>query len=331
MIGKYQSWWVCVETARLEYARVAVTRHEGERMAAASTKSAKLRDYLLGRIENELRPHGKLPTERDLAEEFSVSRLTVRRVLDRLETEGRVYRIQGAGTFVSERRIAKSVELTSFSEDMRQRGLEPGSTLINAEEVHAGARIGYALQISPADRVIHIARVRTADGIPMCLENAYLPARLVSGLLGMPLDRSLYQTLSTEFRIDIECAEQTIRCTVLEPADAAILGVPPLSPAFAMERTVRDSRGRAIEHAEALYRGDRYAYTLTLHRRTPADPPAAEPRIGKLAVRLVVAGRANQPDGLGGAAVPGGAVPGQYPGDIDAVQPTERGDRLLGL
>lgn len=247
----------------------------GVRMTAVTapgTKSGQLREYLLGRIENELRPHEKLPTERDLAENFSVSRLTVRRVLDRLETEGRVYRIQGAGTFVSERRIAKSLELTSFSEDMRQRGLEPGSRLIVAEDIHAGARIGYALKISPAYRVLHLARVRTADSHPMCLEHTYLPAQLVPGLIDLPLDGSLYEILRSRFRIDLERAEQTIRCTVLEPADAELLDVPALSPAFAVERTVFDSRGRAVEHAEALYRGDRYGYTLSLHR--PSSPHA---------------------------------------------------------
>ena len=240
---------------------------------AAKTKSGQLREYLLGRIENEMRPHGKLPTERDLAGDFSVSRLTVRRVLDRLESEGRVYRIQGAGTFVSERRIAKSLELTSFSEDMRQRGLKPGSRLTVAEDIHAGARIGYALGISPGDRVLHITRVRTADGTPMCLENAYLPAQLVPGLLDMPLEGSLYEVLSAEFRIDLERATQSIRCTVLEPAEAGLLEVPPLSPAFAVERTVRDTRGRAVEHAEALYRGDRYGYSLTLQRSPSSDAP----------------------------------------------------------
>jgi len=234
--------------------------------ATRGTKSGRLREYLLTRIENELQPHARLPTERDLAEEFSVSRLTVRGVLDRLESEGWVYRIQGAGTFVSERRIAKSLELTSFTEDMQQRGLKPGSRPIVAEDIHAGARIGYALGISPADRVAHIARVRTADDMPMCVENTYLPAQLVPGLLDLPLDGSLYKVLAARFRIDLKHATQTIRCTVLEPAEAALLEVPALSPAFAVERIVYDTRGRAVEHAEALYRGDRYGYSLTLQR-----------------------------------------------------------------
>jgi GntR family transcriptional regulator, N-acetylglucosamine utilization regulator len=230
------------------------------------TKSGQLREYLLHRIDGELRPHDRLPTERDLAEDFSVSRLTVRRVLDRMESEHRVYRIQGAGTFVSEPPIAKSLELASFSDDMRQRGLVPGSRVIGANEMHAGARIGYALNLSPADTVFHIARVRTADGTPMCVEDAYLPARLVPGLLGLPLEGSLYDLLSAQFRISLERADQVIRCTVLDTSDAETLEVPPLSPAFAVERTGYDARGRAIEHTEALYRGDRYTYNVTLDR-----------------------------------------------------------------
>lgn len=205
------------------------------------------------------RPRGSWPS-------FSVSRLTVRRVLDRMETEGRVYRIQGAGTFVAEPRIAKSLEMASFTEDMRERGLKPGSVLIALQEQPAGARIGFTLNLSPADPVLRITRVRTADGAPMCLENCYLPAALVPGLAGRPLEGSLYETLAAEYHIDLERAEQTIRCTVLDQADAQLLAVPALSPAFAVERTAYDSRGRAVEHAVALYRGDRYAYHLTLHR-----------------------------------------------------------------
>src|ERR1700748_644412 len=90
------------------------------------TKSELLRRHLLELIDESLSPHDKLPTERDLADEFSLSRLTVRQVLARLAAEGWVYREQGSGTFVSEPRIAKSLELTSFSEDMRARGLRPG-------------------------------------------------------------------------------------------------------------------------------------------------------------------------------------------------------------
>ena len=130
----------------------------------SGTKSEQVRHHVLRLVEGTLRPHDKLPTERELAEELAVSRLTIRRVLDGLEHERRVYRIQGAGTFVSESHIAKSLELTSFTEDMRSRGMVPASRLLVAEETTAGARLGQALSLSPAEKVLHMARVRTADG-----------------------------------------------------------------------------------------------------------------------------------------------------------------------
>ena len=231
------------------------------------TKSEQVRHHVLTLVEGRLRPHDKLPTERELAEELAVSRLTVRRVLDGLEHERRVYRVQGAGTFVSESHIAKSLELTSFSEDMHNRGMLPGSRLLVAEETPAGARLGQALSLSPADRVVHVARVRMADGEPICLEHSYIPSSLAPGLLDLDLESSLYDLLATTFRLRLEHADQIISATVVEPADATLLNVPPFSPAFNVERTGYDPRGRAIERAESLYRADRYSYHVTLFRR----------------------------------------------------------------
>jgi GntR family transcriptional regulator len=227
-----------------------------------------LRTYLLGLIEGELKPHERLPTERELAESFGVTRLTVRRALDQLGYEGRVYRTQGAGTFVSEPRIAKSVELTSFTQDMRARGLVPGSMDTRIEEVQAGADIGARLALSPRDRVAHIFRVRTADGEPMCIEHTYIPARLAPGLAERSLEGSLYQLLTESYHLKIEKAEQSIHATVLDPPLARLLGVPEFSPAFKVSRVAYDARNQRIEYAESVYRGDRYSYDFVIYRMT---------------------------------------------------------------
>jgi GntR family transcriptional regulator len=229
-------------------------------------KAEQVRRHVLHLVEAQLRPHDKLPTERELAGELAVSRLTIRRVLDNLERERRVYRVQGAGTFVREPHVAKSLELTSFTEDMRQRGMVPGSRLLTAERAPAGARISQELTLSPGDPVIHLARVRTADGEPICLEHSYIPEALAPGLLDLDLEGSLYELLSTHFRLHLEHAKQTITATVVDPEDARLLSVPAFSAAFRVERTGFDARGRPIERAESLYRSDRYHYELTLYR-----------------------------------------------------------------
>ena len=230
------------------------------------TKSALLRAHLLGLIEGGLKPHDKMPTERDLAETFGVTRLTVRRALDQLGYEGRVYRTQGAGTFVSEPRIAKSVELTSFSDDMRARGLVPGSLVAEVAEISAGAEIGARLGISPRDTVTHIYRVRTADGEPLCIEHTYIPVALAPGLAARRIDGSLYQLMAEIYHLRAEKAEQSIHATVLEPDVARRLGVAEFSPAFKVSRVAFDARNRRIEYAESTYRADRYSYDFVIYR-----------------------------------------------------------------
>lgn len=229
-------------------------------------KSARLRQHLLSLIDNGLRPHDKMPTERELAETFGVTRLTVRRALDQLGYEGRVYRTQGAGTFVSEPRITKSVELTSFSDDMRARGLVPGSLFAEIEERPAGADIGARLGISPRDPVAHIYRVRTADGEPMCVEHTYIPASLAPGLAARGVEGSLYQLMAEVYHLRAEKAEQSIHATVLEPDVARRLGVADFSPAFRVSRVAFDARNRRIEYAESTYRADRYSYDFVIYR-----------------------------------------------------------------
>jgi GntR family transcriptional regulator len=234
---------------------------------ARPAKFELVKQHLVAVIDSGLAPHDKLPTERELADEFDISRLTVRRALDQLENDSVLYRVQGAGTFVSERRIAKSFELTSFTEDMKSRGLRPGSLSISVETIPAGPRIGYALKLSPAEPVVHIHRVRTADDAPMCFENSYLPDALVPGLAEQLGSDSLYEVLDLQFSLRVDRADQVINATVLEPGTAALLEAPPFSPAFLVTRTGFDRRGRAIEFAETLYRGDRYSYELSVLRK----------------------------------------------------------------
>jgi GntR family transcriptional regulator len=190
--------------------------------------------------------------------------LTVQRVLDDLTKENRIYRIQGSGTFVRPTRIAKSMELTSFSEDMRSRGMAPGSLEISVTQEPAGADLAAQLELSPGSPVVSIRRVRTAEGAPICLERSQLPAELVSGLSAEDVSGSLYDLLAARYGIRIDRADQTIRATVLDPDDASGLEVAAYSAAFEVERLAVDHRGRPVEHAVSLYRGDRYSYQLTV-------------------------------------------------------------------
>jgi len=232
----------------------------------AQGKSARLHEHLQSLVGEELKPHDRLPTERDLAGEFEVSRLTVRRVLDRMERDGWVYRVQGSGTFVTEPRVTKSVELTSFSEDMRGRGMTPGSRVVLSETRSAGDVTGWALGISPQTPVWHLRRVRTADEEPMCLEDLVIPAGLLPEGFELKEDQSVYAELSRRSSFKPDHADQTIRASILDVEPARLLDAPPFSAALMVNRLVYDVRGRAIEQTSSLYRADRYNYELRIRR-----------------------------------------------------------------
>jgi GntR family transcriptional regulator len=231
-----------------------------------ATKRKRVRQHVEQMIADGLTPHAQLPTERELAETLEVSRQTVRVALDDLEREGAVYRQQGAGTFVSEARISKSFELASFSEDMRARNMRPGSKSTDIRITAAGQTVGYALGLSPSEDVVRVRRVRTADGIPICLEESCFAASTVPGLADGIHGDSLYDDVRGRFGLVPVRADQEIHAIVLDEEQATALQTPPFSPAFLVRRTAFDARSRPIEYAESVYRGDRYSYQLSISR-----------------------------------------------------------------
>ncbi|WP_406134841.1 GntR family transcriptional regulator [Streptomyces sp. NBC_01089] len=235
---------------------------------ARQAKHEELRLALLTDIAGAA-PHAPLPTERDISARYGVSRNTVRQAMDALEAAGNVYRVQGAGTFVSPAVVSKSLTLTSFSEDMRERGLEPGTRLLAAETVRAGRRIGERLATTPDMEVVRVSRLRLADGSPMCLETVHLPARRVPGLLEADLTGSLYTLLSERYQLDIRSAQQIVRSVDLGDTESALLGVPPGSAGLRVERVGLDHRETPVEATTTIYRADLYDIRFTVRRTQP--------------------------------------------------------------
>jgi len=207
-----------------------------------------------------------LPTERDLAARYEVNRATVRQAIAALEDAGLVYRIQGAGTFTVGPTIAKSLKMTSFTEDVTARGQTPGSIVVSVLVQPAGAQVGQDLRISPVENVVKLVRVRTANTAPMCLEEVYIRADQAPGLADRDLSGSLYAVLAGDYGIRLARADQIVQATVLEPAEAALLDAPPLSPALRVRRIGLDNRDTPIERTMSLYRADRYEIRFAVRR-----------------------------------------------------------------
>src|ERR671930_1777134 len=241
------------------------------------TKQEQIRMRVIGLIR-ELGVGQAIPSERRLSTELGVSRLTLRAALDELVREGYLIRRHGGGTFVSEPKIAQQLTLTSFTEDMRRRGMVADSRTISLENVHAGPQVARALNISPADRVFRIRRLRLADGEPMALETLHVPVSLVPGLTAGQLEHSsFYELLEQRYNIVIASGLQTIEPTVTNDDESELLDVPLHSPAFLFERTSQTATGETVEFVRSIYRGDRYRLVAELSKRR--EPAAAMPAV----------------------------------------------------
>jgi GntR family transcriptional regulator len=228
------------------------------------TKQRQTREQVLDQIER-LNVGDAIPSERQLSADLGVSRLTVRAALDELVREGYLVRRRGAGTFVSEPKIAQELTMTSFTDDMRQRGLEPGSRTLELAVATAGARLGRLLHVSPSEPVVVAKRLRLADRETMAIEELHVRQALVPGLSGRDLEnRSFYELLHERYGVTVVGGVQTVEPTVTNEEESELLGVPLHSPAFLFERLTRADDGTTVEYVRSIYRGDRYRLVTEL-------------------------------------------------------------------
>jgi GntR family transcriptional regulator len=235
-------------------------------------KHFQLREILLDMIERDLAVDDCIPSERELCARYGLARMTVRQTIDNLVNEGRLYRVHGKGTFVARPKFGMHLRLPSFSDDMRARGMEPGSVDLSRERVPAGHHLGGILGLAPDEPVHVIERLRTADGVPMAIERNHYPAALTPGLLDEPIkDVSLFTVLLDRYGLVLDGGEQIVEAGLVDASAARLLEVPKGSPVLLYERRAL-AAGRPVEYAVGTYRGDRYRVTLTL------DVPAPRPR-----------------------------------------------------
>ncbi len=235
-------------------------------MSTTAPKQSEARERVLDLIE-QLAVGDAIPSERQLSAELGVSRLTVRAALDDLVREGLLVRKRGSGTFVSEPKIAQELTMTSFTEDMKRRGMVPASRTLELRTAPAGAWLGRILHVSPSEPIVVIKRLRLADNETMAIETLHVRASLVPGLSAADLeDHSFYELLTDRYGLDIVGGLQTIESTVTNEDESEALGVPLHSPALLFERTTRSRDGEVVEYVRSIYRGDRYRLVTELSR-----------------------------------------------------------------
>jgi GntR family transcriptional regulator len=225
-----------------------------------------LKNVLLKLIHSEnLKPHERLPSERELSQEYGISRMTIRQALQSLIRDGLLYTRIGKGTFVSEIRLEQGRTLTGFSQEMIRRGLKPSSILLEASIVPASAEIATALDIDENSGVVRISRLRMANNQVIAIEIAYLPHALCPGLLDDDFSKSsLYDVLQNKYGIRLVSAEQTMEAALANNHELKMLQLKSPAAVLRMKRATSSEQGTIVEYTESVYRGDRYKLTASL-------------------------------------------------------------------
>jgi len=217
-----------------------------------------LREAIEKRI---LGPDDALPSERQLANDLAVSRITVRKAIDGLAEDGLLVRRQGSGNFVSARIDKNFAKLTSFSEDMRARGRTPRSEWLKRSEGTVTPEEALKLALSPGTLVYRFHRLRYADEAPMSLEYATVVASCLPSLEAV--DASLYDALERVGNRPVR-ALQRLHALLLNEEQARLLEAKPGSAGLLVERLGYLRDGRAVELSQSFYRGDTYDFVAEL-------------------------------------------------------------------
>lgn len=209
----------------------------------------------------EINDDEALPPERELASMTGASRVTIRKAIEKLISEGLLYRKQGSGTYVSARIQAPSSFLSSFTDDAIDRGDEPEVFWIFKSFSNPTAEEAAQLQISMTAEVARLGRVRLANGEPLAIENAVIPKRFLPSF--DHLTHSLYDALSQLGHRPVK-GLQKIRASLATPTEAGLLQVDEGSEILRIERTTLNAKGEIVEFTRSAYRGDRYDFVSEL-------------------------------------------------------------------
>jgi len=212
----------------------------------------------------ELKQGDSVPSERDVADLLQVSRVTVRKAFSELVDEGLLVQKRGSGTFVGSKRprIEQPLSrLTSFSEDMRLRGFSTKSDWLSRETRLPTPEESLKLSISPSEHVARFRRLRSADGVPLAIEDAVIPHKFLPDI--ETVQGSLYDALEAHGCRPVR-ALQRLHAVAVNGLEAELLELEEGSPALSIERIAYLPDGRVVEYTRSLYRGDSYDFVAEL-------------------------------------------------------------------
>ena len=208
----------------------------------------------------------KIPSERELMERFSVSRSTIREAINHLVHEGILQKVHGKGTFIATK---KSVQewlnvLNSFTETVQNMGMKPGAKLLYTNTIAACEKVKSILK---EDSLFTLARLRTANELPIAIERHYYGKKIGMQLQQYDLETStIYNLIEKELGIVIVEAEQIIRCKKISDEDAAHLKIERGTNVLSVERIITGLNAEPIEYYTSIFHPDIYSLRIKTKR-----------------------------------------------------------------
>lgn len=226
-----------------------------------------LMDKLKTKIKEDYKPSDKLPSEREIMRDYSVSRNTVRQALNELEILEFIFRQHGKGTFVANtiNNPATLGNEHSFTKQMKALGRKPETKIMEYSIRQASDYFADKLKISEGDRIIKLKRLRSADGVPVMIDRTYLPYAKFAGLSADELEvkhRSLYGVFAKDFGEIFHIADESLSAGRISDKDAVVLKVPQGSPGLMLKRTTYNQQNEIIEFTLSSTRSDQFVYNI---------------------------------------------------------------------
>ncbi|AIG65051.1 GntR family transcriptional regulator [Weissella tructae] len=205
----------------------------------------------------------KIPSERELADQFDVSRMTLRQAVMLLVDEGVLERRVGSGTYVAEQKVQETLNgLTSFTDLMAAIGKVATTKTISYHIGQATASEQKRLNMNEGDNVLRMERVRYGNDEPIAFEVAAIPARLVRGLSRESLSNSLYHTLEVERDLHVNYARQTVTAAAVTERVADLLDIKRSDPVLVLRQTTFAQNDEPFEYVRTQYVGSRFEFYL---------------------------------------------------------------------
>ncbi|MBY5034521.1 GntR family transcriptional regulator [Streptococcus gallolyticus] len=204
----------------------------------------------------------RLPSERDLADRFGVSRMTLRQAITLLVEEGVLQRKIGSGTYVASTRVQEKMRgTTSFTEIVHSQGKAPSTKLISYQKKLASETERQRLELGPNDLVIRMERIRYADNVPLVFEVASIPEKLIRNFNRTDITNHFFKTLADN-GYEIGKSQQTIYAKTASDHVAAYLEVAKGHAILALTQVSYFTDGQPFEYVRSQYVGDRFEFYL---------------------------------------------------------------------